>query len=562
MATLVGCFPSPVLMGDQPNEMAFTLPLPPTASTGRYLAGIAAGSSVVTGDAHTTVHSVDRLGYMDPSIHQFWFERIHSFPTYLALGNILSTVLRDLEIYNAYREEDVRLLSVENTAGVGTSLLGLPTLPYDLPRQHSLLVQLQAVMEGPSTIDGSLVFDFTPDLVTVAVTGSRVVVFPYEPESPLSEVLEFKTLILTMVDGTEQRISIRKAPRQLLDMGFRLDEGDLQREAQALLLGWQDRVFGVPIWWEGRPLTAAATAGAYSITVDTAYGDFRVGAAAILWEDAQTYAAMEITEVAADALTFSSPLPSDFPAGVLVMPLRTAYANPTTQREFHLINVQDMRMQFITLDNDSGLESAAAFPTHNARVLLHEPNLVEGGFIPDTIEKAVERLDNGVSPLRQSSTWLSARAHSQKGFLGNSLQRIWEVRQLLHTLRGSQVAFYLPSFYADLELAGNLSSGGATLDVVNIGYTAFVNGAEPYKSIWIKLTNGTILTRQVLSSVVISDTVERLTVDVVWPSAVLAADVETVSFLRLSRVSDDKATFVHERPGVAQIMVNVVGVQK
>jgi hypothetical protein len=43
---------------------------------------------------------------------------------------------------------------------------------------------------------------------------------------------------------------------------------------------------------------------------------------------------------------------------------------------------------------------------------------------------------------------------------------------------------------------------------------------------------------------------------------VLAADVETVSFLRLSRVSDDKATFVHERPGVAQIMVNVVGVQK
>jgi hypothetical protein len=168
-------------------------------------------------------------------------------------------------------------------------------------------------------------------------------------------------------------------------------------------------------------------------------------------------------------------------------------------------------------------------------------------------------IDNQTAPRSQFSTWDSSVPVTEKAFLGNSLQSIGEVRQLVHALRGSQVSFYLPTFYYDMIVTQDLATDSFLMDIENIGYSDYVNGVEPFKSIYIEMNDGTVLTRQVESATVIDADTERLTVDVSWDQLYDKDDIARVSFLRKVRITDDRVTFVHSRPGTAKIKMNVIG---
>lgn len=530
--------------------------------TGAHLAAVSTVATWEhTGDESQIVHSYE--ADTDPGPGQFWFERIWYVPSVIELGNLLTTVTEDIEIYNSDRTTEQTLDSAVNNAGTGITFEGLPTLPALLSPQSGLIVTVRVSTDGQPIIDGTLDFSTSDGDFSIPITGSRVVMFPYEPETPIRELLEFKTDVMRSANGTEQRVNVRKSPRQLINMDLRLPDGPAARRLVSLIKGWHERVFGVPIWWEARQLGATATAGASTITVDTTFGDFRVGSLAIMWTDEDTYDALEIASKTDSSLTFTSPLTQGFSAGLtLVMPLRVAHnMQEQVSRTLHAVNLQEFRMLFRVIDNDVDLASTAAFDTHNSKVMVDEPNLMLNDTTPADMERPIEVIDNETGVPQQSSMWSTSHSLRVKGFLGNSAQRIWEVRQLMHALRGSQTSFYLPTHTPDVQVVATLASGSFLMDIEHQGYSKYVKALEPYKSLWIELTDGTILTRQVTAYEELDADTERLTVDVSWPSTITVAEISRVCFLELVRIADDRAVFVHARPGQADIAVNVRGTQ-
>jgi hypothetical protein len=524
-------------------------------------------ADINAGPFETTVKSaaivVDHAGTFPEDTHQFWFEHVWSKPQVIELGNMLSTVLREIEIYNAYREADRTLNSATNNAGPGITFVGLPGLPATILSQHGLVFSVQVSIEGPPSIDGTLDFDMdTPD-ISIPLTGTRVVMFPYEPETPLGETLEFLTDILVANNGEEQRVSVRKNPRQIFNSQYRIPEGHERRQLQNLIFTWHPRVFGVPVWFEARYLGADAVATDTTITVDTPYADFRAGSLAIVWKDYQTFDALEIASLTANSLTFTSGLTQPFTAEqTLIMPLRLASTRGTIKVAHALNSMDEVGIVWTVEDNDSNIGSITGWPIHNSKVMLDGSNRVGGTNIRDDLARHVDALDNLIGEPIQFSNWAVSHPVTTKGWAVRSPQELWQVRQLVHALRGSQVAFYLPTFYKDLVPTADLASGSFLMDIERVGYTDFVFAQEPNKSVRVELNDGTVLTRQVTTSDILDDTTERLTVDVSWPSTISFGDIERVSYLRLSRIADDAVRFQHLYAGEARITMGVMGVQQ
>jgi hypothetical protein len=537
----------------------------PTGTVRGFLVPLAAAFGGVFQATRENVREtfVTSAGYVDPSVGLSWFEHVHSVPGYLELGNIVTTIVSELELYNAYRRSSRELQTAVNNVGVGTDFVSLPTLPYDIAAQHSLIIQFRVATNGAPILDGTLVFTLDTETLTVPVTGTRVVMFPYLPETPLTEMLEFGTTVLVSANGKEQRVSYRKCPRQIFEMEIRVEDDALRRQLQTLLFGWQPGVFGVPVWFEARPLTADATAGDVTIQVDTQYADFRDGGLAIIWASETVYDALEVLSHTASSLTFTSALTQNFDGGTtLVMPLRTALTNSEVRVERYAVNMDKVPLTFNVLDNDVDLADTSAFSAYNSKVLLDEPNLMDGDTLPVALHQELLRLDNGAASLVQVADWLAPQTHTQKGFLCTSRQRLWEIRGLLHALRGQQVSFYLPTFYHDMVVASDISNGSSLMDIENIGYTRYINGQAPCNVVSVELANGTVHIKQILSSVVVSDSVERLTLSNTWSSSILAADVARVSYVKLARLSSDRITLEHSNTGVTNVMVPVVEVQQ
>jgi hypothetical protein len=496
-------------------------------------------------------------------VGQYWFEKMHSLPQFFELGNILATITRDIEVYSSYREEQQDFNTATNNAGVGVAFINLPSLPTTINPQTGLVFQVQVQTSGPPNIEGTLDLDFDFDNLSLPITGKRVVMFPYEPETPIRETLEWKTSILTSINGKEQRMSLRKNPRQLLEFMLRVEEGDTRRKLQTLLFGWQPGVFGIPIWFEARYLDVTANVSDTTIYVDTRFADFRTQSLAIVWRDDEYFDALEVNSMTDSSLTFSSPITKQFLAGqTLVMPLRVGLVDSNIPIQRYAVNLEDISFMVTIQDNDSDIGDTSDFPSYNSKVLLSEPNRMPGNSLPASFERDIIRIDNELGPAVQSSDWLAPNFMTEKGFFCRSLERKWQVRKLVHALRGSQVTFYLPTFYQDLELADDLSNTSDLMDIVNIGYSTYIDGQSPADHVQIELADGTFLRRQIIAAEAISESIERLTVDSAWTSDVAKEDVTKVTYLRTARIADDRVTLVHSDAQEAEIMMSVKEVQQ
>lgn len=539
---------------------AFSVPSAPDTFTYEVVPEIVTSIGFeATGDSLVESRIVTEFeGALSDGASTFWFEMFHLDPTALTLNNILGLSENEVEVYNAYRETDHDLDSVTNNAGEGVTLTGLPSLPDTIAAQNGLVFQVDVSLEGPSVLDGTIDFVLGALELSLPLTGIRVFVVAMEPETPVLEQLQWKTNIMEALDGTEQRQAQRVYPRQLVEMLFKAEVGSDWRNFRNALLGFHPATFGMPVWWEARLLTQAVTSGDTTFYVDTACGDFRAGGSVILWVSPSSYDALTIESMTTTSITLSSPVSQDYNVvGTLIMPLRVAILDPNLPINRHQMNLDEITLQFLVTDGKSDLADISAYDTHNSKVLLHDPNAMES-TTPEGMYCRMVRLDNKLTPPVQYTDWPISRGVMAKGWACQSMADVWQIRQLVHALRGSQVTFYLPSFYEDLVPQ---ALGSSTLDIDHVGYASFIQNEEPWTSIWIELTDGTVLTREVTGYVVVDANTERLTVGSGWPGGLTVGDINRISFLRLSRIANDRVTFTHSQAGRARVGANIVAVQ-
>ena len=136
-----------------------------------------------------------------------------------------------------------------------------------------------------------------------------------------------------------------------------------------------------------------------------------------------------------------------------------------------------------------------------------------------TIEykRLIQEFDNQVTsvPIRRDLAGTSFMLQQFSYFVVGRKQ-LDELRGLLHFLQGRLLPLYVPTYFRDVDLLPGFwgEPDTATLAVSRFGYTEYVNMVpQSRRKLLFLFRDGTLMVRTVVSSTIVSDGQESITVD-------------------------------------------------
>lgn len=486
-----------------------------------------------------------------------FYERFHVLPRSIALGNILSTTNVTVEVFSAFRNRTEFWTIFDNNAGAGVELLAIPTLPRAFPPMSGITLTLQVSLNGPAVVDSTLEYTFTDTgTIIIPISLRRVILFSAPPELPYEEVLEFLTDVIPHSDETEQRVALRKNPRQLFSWELLLEDGRERSIIENALFDWQQRLFGLPMWHELTSLTGTVTGGSTTVitVASTADADYRDGELVMIYESPSKFDVLNLVSHTATTLTvLNAPTFSYSPSTgfVVVAPLRLGILTGDPRGARYRMGQERLSARFRVKDNDANLGDASSFSTFNSKVLLDDFNFVEGTMEEDYSQQVVF-LDSGSGLTEEWARPDRNRRGSEKRFAVGTKAALWRVRKLLHFLRGRQTSFYLPTFSSDLVPTATMTSGNSTLSIQNVGYTNFVRSRSPRNVIRVVPVSGAAFIRTVQSSTVVDADVENITITTTWPSTLTPAQITRIELVEKVRLASDSIRIAHRSGSTAR----------
>lgn len=490
-----------------------------------------------------------------------WYDRIHVIPLAFDLGNVLQNQTRTAEVWNA-NFVNRTLNAITETGTDGITLTGGPGTPpvVYLPLQSEIYT-FTVTLDGPLAIDASYLFDFDTQDLTVTLVGNRAIVFAFEPQLPVTEILEWRTDLLESYGGAEQRIMVRHRPRQKFDFTYLLSARNEISRALNGLYGRVGGVFAVPLWWDVRNLTSDVSLGATTIPVVTDYADFRAAGFAILWRASDDFEVIEIDTVSPTQLTLTRPTDQAHPAlTTYVIPVhRCLAADPVdSARRANGVTTIDVEWQSQDPTDLSALDGELTL--YRGLPVLNDLNFMEGDEVAEPIESKAVVIDNKTGPSARSYRRRFPRIVTAKGWQPETSAELWAIRKLIYALRGRQRSFWLPSFREDFVLTATVGASATTLLVEPVDYERFIDTNEPLGDIAIYLNNGSVFFREVTDVQPGGGGTEQLTISASLGVTVNPADILRISYLMRARLDTDAISITHSGLGRAQITVPVVGV--
>lgn len=179
-------------------------------------------------------------------------------------------------------------------------------------------------------------------------------------------------------------------------------------------------------------------------------------------------------------------------------------------------------------------------------VLEEDPNDVEP--LQYNYTRLMTSLDNntGIEQIGDRAGFIT----QQYSWWAKGRERHAALRDLFYTLDGRRTPIWIPTFYTDFELVGDIEPGAVTFDVRRCGYTETGGPFAPNRRhILIHLRDdwfhGTRMYRTILSSALLGADMERLHIDTPLARHLTPPMVRRISFLVLSRLDTDEIEFVH-----------------
>lgn len=352
---------------------------------------------------------------------------------------------------------------------------------------------------------------------------------PANWQTPIIERLEFKTDVLLAYDGSEQRIALRQSPRRYFEFGFLVPTLLERQKLEAAISANGSQSWDLPIWTDSTPCTSAINNGDTVVYADTVGRDFVAGGKALLLAANGNTLIINISTLTTTQLNLSSAVVGSWPIETSVIPLRTAYLEQSQQISRFTGSAIYGVVRFLC-DDISTWPTATETEYRDYPVLTTPSNWSQDLTLD--YQRKMQIVDFGVGGIYrddESSLPVFIQSHH---FVLDSRQKITDFRKFLYSRRGRLNALWIPTFMPDLSFVA-LSS--TTLDITNIGYTTLYNQAVNRRDVRIELSNGDVYYRRIVASAVISNTVERLTLNNTLPSS----DIEKISFMMFGRLDTD-----------------------
>ena len=465
----------------------------------------------------------------------------------LNVGNLVQDREFFVEIYNAFFE-DITLNSISETNTVGITLSGQST-PYSFNSTGFQIYNLDIDLVGPPNINAEFDFDFSLPSIdqTLSILGTRIISMPYYFSSPMTETIVWNTNILNSRNGTEQRIRVRKNPKQQFRATAKIPTNELGR-VDNLLYGWRKRIWAIPSWMEART-AQSVTAGDTVITVDTRFADFREDGLALLWVNDRNFEIVEVLTFTDSQLNLAAPTANSF-ASPVVTPMRLARMtnNPIKQTNGYS---GFLNMTLEVTDNITLETNPSADQFNSTDVYLEEP-LTDGDFAQDSFVHRIEVLDYGTGGVEFFAPWTYTRINREFRLLLDSAEAIWAFREWLHRRAGRLVPFYMPTFENNLRLI-TTTLIGTSFEIVD---DENATQASDRNHIAVQKTDGTWEFRTITSITLNPSN----NVDVVIDQALnlLPSEIEFISYMGLKRLNSDRIEITHLQDCKAEVIVPII----
>lgn len=484
-------------------------------------------------------------------LHSFaddWYNRIHIRPSIINVGNLVSNQFFTIEVWNAYFVE--KELEAITESGTGGLVFVGPTPPAIWEALQSRNYQITVTTDGAPEINAQFFFDWegTDDDSEITVTGSRIVSLMYPFEAPAVEELEWMNQLIQSNNGTEQRIRLRKKPRQTMRVRYPLQYDEMAR-AQNRAYGWLTRRWAVPLWSEAQYVGALAS-GATTITVPTNNSDYRNDSLVFIYESNQRNTSINIASVGSGVLNLSLPVPEAY-SNAWVMPVRIGRVLGALRRQLNGYNGALLADYQFSDNIDLGLGTT---PTQFlGQDIYFDEILVGESLLEDQILARVDEVDYGTGPVQSYSPWTYTHLRRPFRYLIQGLDNIWTFRKWLHRRAGRLRPFWIPTFENDLRLAqtGLITT---SLTVNSDDYKLF---SSDRSHIAVSFKNGTWATKTITGITDIGNGLTTLGVDTPF-GGVDASTVLMICFLGLKRLDTDRVELEWNTNRVLNVVLPVM----
>lgn len=507
------------------------------------------GAAARTNNAPITELEDEVEGWNMPTFLDDYYYRVHVRPGVIELGNLLSSQTRQVEVWNAHMEGKL-LASVDSIGLDGIDLAEPEPAPTTFASLEARIYILSISTNGAPVIDGCFEFVFPDEAPDLHVTGRRVVVWPFVPQTRFRESLEWLTDVLRAYSA-EQRLALRLAPRQSLQHDYQLTPYQYSR-AKAIATQWAHRVYGAPVWAEATRL-GDVLVGVTSLSFDTSNADYRPDDIVLVWENDEKFVAAETTTVSSDSIGLKLPLDRSY-ANAYVMPMRFARTLNGTEFRRDAHDVVLARMNFL-VTNNVDLGGSIDLPTHRGVEVMTDRSVVLSDM-SERILRAVDVFDNGSGPIAVDQ--VRAYPERTETLSMDALDRAatWRMRRWLHSRRGKQRSFWLPSWNPDLIILEDVGSTGSSITVRPIGYPLYYGITD----IMVELVSGARLFARVLSGSTDPDGNEVLALSSAFGTAFETSEIAFCCFMKHVRLDADRADIQHSYAGRASTSVAVTEV--
>lgn len=499
-------------------------------------AGLTSGS--ITSYTRLDIPAVSRQGSLLISFFDHFYNRIHVTPAVLNLGNVTADTTATVELWNAYLvSKPVQSESLSNTDGVtitGTSA------PYTLAPLQFETYTVTVLEDGPATINLSLGWTIDGMIRGFQVTAQRIVPFFYPPNwrDGVTESLEWRTSVSQSRSGQEQRQRIRSKPRRSWSYSIQL-QGATARAAFFDVTGFQNLVFGVPIWTDRSELTSQAAGGTSVLPVATSNKGFAVGGVLFV-RSGDTIETHEVDAITESGVSIKNPTTATFPAGAEVYPGAVAKLPQSVSARRVTDNLLQSTVEFQALpqDTDAWLPSTTPTLLDGFEIIDRRPNWSQP--IGITFEYEADEIDylSGVSLRAPSREYPSAMFRLR--YMINGRAEMSAFRAMLGRLAGRHTPAWVNIHASDFSVVGAVVGGGAGATFIDNHSDMIDPSRHPVAVAFRTRSNGTIIKR--LSSL----TADGGEIDAQFTAAfsvqIEPADLIMASFCPLCRLASDRVS--------------------
>jgi len=460
-----------------------------------------------------------------------FYNRIHSTITQLSLGNVLSEQTFAIEIWNAFLIDSI-LTDVLTTNLDGINL-DLPiTLPQTFTPLQSISGTISVSSTGIATIDGSFDLIFSTQVLSIDVSGQRVVLWPFAPQTNILESRKWLTDVIPSKAG-EQRLSLREIPRLLLGYTYKFREQKEYSLATSLAKTIAHIAAATPLWTDIVKVNNLVI-GQTVINVNTSYMELYPDSLIVIWENYYTYEIKEILSMTASSITLKVALGSNH-ANAVLMPVRIGYLGKGIDLVRGTSHKIESGITFEVVDTYVSpvwnyTETYQSLPVYTDRLTLLDS-------LNERISRDMSTIDTDTGRQIQLNQEDYTRYNKVMEFISNSRKDLYTFRRFFDFLQGKFTMFWLPSGNYDIiPTTSTLTSGSSTIVVVS-------NNLSTYNQKYIRVSGNIIAYFEILN---VSDNLDGTETIAITPSVgTTVSNITKIEYMQKIRLDTDSIEFAH-----------------